>query len=68
MPIYGDNSGALALAQSPGFHPLSKRIDIQYHFTRELAQNGRIIVKYIHTKAMVADAPTEAPPHPHSRR
>ena len=37
-----------------------KYIDIQYHFTRELAQIGRIIVKYIRTKAMVAGALIEA--------
>jgi len=36
------------------FHPHSKHIDIQYHFTRELVQPGRIIVKYIHTKTMIA--------------
>jgi hypothetical protein len=35
--IYGDNQGALALAQNPDFHPRSKHIDIQYHFTRELS-------------------------------
>ncbi len=35
--IYGDNQGALALALALnlGYHPRSKRIDIQYHFTRE---------------------------------
>ena len=42
----------------------SKYIDIQYHFTRELAQISRIIVKYIHTKAMVAGALIEALPSP----
>jgi len=56
MVIYGDNQGALALTQNPIFHPRSKHIDIQYHFTRELVQPGRIILKYIHKKAMVAQS------------
>ena len=40
--IYGNNHGALALAQNPVFHPRSKHIDIQYHFTHDLVQAGRI--------------------------
>jgi len=38
--IFGDSEGALALAHNPAFHPRSKHIAIQYHFTRRLVQNG----------------------------
>jgi hypothetical protein len=62
--IFGDNQGALALAHNPVFHPRSKHISIQYHYTRELIQNGRIIVKYLPTKVMVADALTKSLPRP----
>ena len=62
--IYGDNQGALALVQNPVFHPRSKHIDVQYHFTRELVQSGRITVKYITTKAMIADGLTKSLPRP----
>ena len=62
--IYGDNQGTLALTQIPVFHPHSKHIAIQYHFTHELIQTGQLVVKYIPTKAMVADALTKALPCP----
>ena len=62
--VYGDNQGALALTQNPVFHPRSKHIAIQYHFTRELVQTEQLVVKYIPTKAMVADALTKALPRP----
>ena len=62
--IYGDNQGALALAQNPDTHPRSKHIDIQYHFTQDLVRVGRIAVKYIPTKLMIADALTKPLPWP----
>ena len=49
---------------SKSFHPRSKHIAIQYHFTRELVQNNQVTVRYIPTKAMVADALTKALPKP----
>ena len=59
---YGDNRGALALALNPNSHPRSKHVDIQYHFTRGLVQAGRITVKYLPTKLMIADALTKLIP------
>ena len=58
--IYGDSQGALALAQNPVFHPRSKHIAIQYHFTCELVQHNQTILRYIPTTAMVTDALTKA--------
>jgi hypothetical protein len=58
--LYGDNQGALALAQNPVFHPRSKHIDVQYHYTRELVQANRIVVKYIPTDIMLADGLTKS--------
>ena len=62
--IFGDNQGALALAQNPVFHPRSKHIATQYHFTRDLVHSQQIAVKYISTKIMLADALTKALPRP----
>ena len=39
-------------------------VDIQYHYTRELVHEGRIAVKYIPTKLMIADALTKPLPRP----
>ena len=62
--VFGDSQGAIALAQNPVFHPRSKHIAIQYHFTRELIQSNQITVQYISTKDMVADILTKALPKP----
>ena len=48
--IFSDSQGALALAQNTVFHPRSKHIAIQYHFTRELVQNNQSVVQYIPTE------------------
>ena len=62
--LLSDNQGALALTENLVFHPRSKHITIQYHFTRKLVQAGQLTVKYISTKAMVADALTKSLPRP----
>ena len=64
LVIFGDNQGALALAHNPVFHPHSKLIAIQYHYTRELIQNGCITIKYLPTKVMIADTLTKSLAHP----
>ena len=64
LVIFGDNQGALALAQNPVFHLRSKHIAIQYHFTRELVHMQQIVVKYIPMKVMLADALTKSLPRP----
>jgi hypothetical protein len=48
MVIFGDNQGALALANNPVFHPHLNYIDI--HFTRELLPTGRIQVSQAHLR------------------
>ena len=57
--LYGDNQGALKLVANPEFHARSKHIDIQYHYVRELAEQGTIAVEYIPTEKMLADCLTK---------
>jgi hypothetical protein len=57
--IYGDNQGALRLVTNPEFHARSKHIDVQYHYTRELLENGTISIDYIRTSEMAADCLTK---------
>jgi hypothetical protein len=58
--IYGDNQGALKLAQNPQYHNRTKHIDIVYHFIRERISKGEIKVEFIPTKEMIADILTKA--------
>ena len=62
--VFSDSQGALALAKNPVFHPRSKHIAIQYHFTRELVLHNRIAIDYVSTKVMVADILTKPLPKP----
>ena len=54
-----------SLATRPDItYAVNKLIGIQYHYTRELAHAGRIAVKYITTKLMIADALRKPLPRP----
>jgi hypothetical protein len=57
--VRGDNQGALRLAANPEFHAKSKHIDVRYHYTRELLDEGIIKVEYIPTSEMAADCLTK---------
>ena len=59
VQMLGDNQGALALVQNPHLHERSKHIDICYHFTRDLAEKGRLDVSFIPTIEMAADGMTK---------
>jgi hypothetical protein len=57
--IYGDNQSALRLVANPEFHARTKHIDVQYHYVRELMEDGVITVEYIPTSKMAADCLTK---------
>ena len=57
--IYGDNQGSLKLTANPEMHDRSKHIDVQYHYVRELAEQGVIKVEYMPTADMAADCLTK---------
>ena len=57
--ILGDNQGALRLVANPEFHSRSKHIDVQYHYVRELLEEGTICVEYVRTSEMAADCLTK---------
>jgi len=60
--VNADNQGNIALLKNPVFHDLSRHIDIQYHYTRELIRNGRIALNYVPTADMLADLLTKSLP------
>lgn len=60
--IYGDNQGAIALAQNPRFHARTKHIDIQNHYVRESIASKQVALKYIPTESQVADGLTKPLP------
>ncbi|GAA5982777.1 hypothetical protein JCM11641_007785, partial [Rhodosporidiobolus odoratus] len=57
--IRGDNSGSLLLASHPTSHSRTKHISVHYHFTRDLVEDGTLILKWIPTEEMTADVFTK---------
>ncbi|SGZ06990.1 BQ5605_C031g10985 [Microbotryum silenes-dioicae] len=58
--IYGDNQGALALAQHPTNHQGSRHVRISEHYVRERVAEKEIDVVYIATADMFANIFTKA--------
>jgi hypothetical protein len=58
-PILCDNTSSIRLVENPEFHKRTKHIDVRYHYIRELAENGEVIVKYVSTQEQKADILTK---------
>ena len=57
--LYCDNQSALHIARNPAFHSKTKHIGIQYHFVREVVEEGSVDMQKIHTKDNLADVMTK---------
>ena len=42
VPIFCDNTSAIAISNNPGLHSRTKHIDIRYHFIRDHIMKGDI--------------------------
>jgi transposase InsO family protein len=58
--LYGDNQGALSLAENPEFHQRTKHVDIKYHWIRDMVERGVIDLYYKRTEDMAADGLTKS--------
>jgi hypothetical protein len=59
VQMYSDNQGCIALAENPEGHSRSKHIDVQYHYSRQLVEYGKIKLDYCPTDEMLADVLTK---------
>jgi hypothetical protein len=59
IKIYMDNKGAINLTTSDMQTKRSKHINIRYHYTRDMVDQGIIQIKQIPTADMVADSYTK---------
>jgi hypothetical protein len=59
VTILGDNQPAIALTLNPIHNFCSEHIDVRFHYAREQAKSGIVLLKYIPTLDMVADGLTK---------
>ena len=64
VQLFGDNKSSIALSENPTSHQATKHIAIRHHFVREKVRDKDILLSYIPTASMVADALTKALPFP----
>ncbi|KAJ9553111.1 hypothetical protein OSB04_017156 [Centaurea solstitialis] len=55
IPIYCDNTSAIAIANNPVLHSKTKHIEIRYHFIRDHVINGDVELHFIPTEYQLAD-------------
>ncbi|GJV22336.1 hypothetical protein Tco_1371356 [Tanacetum coccineum] len=55
VPIFCDNTSAIAISNNPIVHSRTKHIDIRYHFIRNHILKGDIKLHFIPTKYQLAD-------------
>ena len=55
IPIFCDNTSAIAISNNPVQHSRTKHIDIRYHFIREHVINGTVELRFVPTKQQLAD-------------
>ncbi|PWA86471.1 copia-type pol polyprotein [Artemisia annua] len=55
IPIFCDNTSAIAISNNPVLHQRTKHIDIRYHFIRDHIMNGEIELIFIPTEYQLAD-------------
>jgi hypothetical protein len=54
-----DNTASVAWANDGVFSERSKHVDVRYHFTRDMTKTGKVKLKFVPTKEMIADIMTK---------
>ncbi|KAJ9544821.1 hypothetical protein OSB04_024528 [Centaurea solstitialis] len=55
IPIYCDNTSAIAIANNPVLHSKTKHTEVRYHFIRDHVMNGDIELHFVPTEYQLAD-------------
>lgn len=66
--LESDNMGAIHLTSKSIFHGRTKHVEIQYHWIREVVNQGKLLLKHCPTVEMVADLLTKALGKPQFQR
>ena len=60
ITLFCDSQSVLHIAKNPAFYSRTKHIGVQYHFFREVVEDGRVDMLKIHTKENLADVMTKS--------
>ena len=60
VTIYSDSQSAICLVKNPTLHARTKHIDVQYHFMRDMVEDGKVKLEKVETLANVVDALTKS--------
>jgi hypothetical protein len=63
VPIYSDNTAAIALAKDPVAYSRTKYIKVRYYYIRQLVVYKKTILIYISTDKILADILTKPLPN-----
>jgi hypothetical protein len=63
VPIYSDNTAAIALAKDPVAHSRTKHIEVRYHYIRQLVVYKKTILIYISMDKILVDILTKPLPN-----
>ena len=55
-----DSQSAIFLAKNPSYHSKENHIDVQYHFIRDMVENGKVLLEKVDTIENVADLLTKS--------
>ncbi|MDF3675398.1 Ty1/Copia family ribonuclease HI, partial [Enterobacter hormaechei] len=59
ITIWCDSQSAICLAKNPTFHARTKHIDVQFHFVRDMVEDGKVNLEKVDTVMNVANALTK---------
>ena len=60
IALFSDSQGAIAMNYNPVNRAASKHVDLADHYAREQVERGTIVITYVWTTEMLADALTKA--------
>ena len=60
MTLFCDNISAINISKNPVQHSKTKHIEIRHHFIRNLVEDKKIKIEYIHTEKQLVDIYTKA--------
>ncbi|KAH9679278.1 hypothetical protein KPL71_026064 [Citrus sinensis] len=59
ITVFCDNQSAIFLAKNQTYHTRTKRIDVKYHYVREIIESGVVLLRKIDTKDNPSDMLTK---------